>query len=258
MQGREIRIRELCEAIKDLTSGQIGWIETVVSRFNEPAIFTKTPSSDLVDDCFLQDFGDALRIHHSFSTEAFTKDRFEDALERVFNLCNGCSAAELAPKGNPGHDITIYGVPFSLKTQADKKIAINHIHISKFHELGKGNWSDKDEDLIGLRQQFFNHMRSYERILSLRRLDPAKTEHWRYELIEIPKKLLLKSANGQLETKHDSSQLPKPGYCHVNDKNGQNMFKLYFDGGTERKLQIKQLDKKLCIVHAEWKFQRSE
>ncbi len=35
-------------------------------------------------------------------------------------------------------------------------------------------------------------------------------------------------------------------------------FQLYFDGGTERKLQIKHLLKSLCVVHAEWKFDIGE
>ena len=31
-------------------------------------------------------------------------------------------------------------------------------------------------------------------------------------------------------------------------------YQLYFDGGTERKLQIKNLRKDLCTVHATWVF----
>ena len=31
-------------------------------------------------------------------------------------------------------------------------------------------------------------------------------------------------------------------------------FSLYFDGGTERKLQIKHLRKDLCKIHATWIF----
>ena len=54
-QGREQRIRALCNAMQELTSGQVGWIETVVSRFQEPATFSRLPKSDLIDDCFLQD-----------------------------------------------------------------------------------------------------------------------------------------------------------------------------------------------------------
>ncbi|HEY7490420.1 MAG TPA: restriction endonuclease, partial [Candidatus Tectomicrobia bacterium] len=186
-----------------------------------------------MNECLLQDFGDALRIHHCFSKEAFTKDKFEYALERVTNLCGIPST--LARRGNPGHDITINGMRFSLKTRADRSIRANRLHISKFMELGRGTWTDKDEDLVGLREQFFNHMHSYDRILSLRRLLGTRTYAWHYELVEIPKVLLQEAANGTLRMIHSSRQFPKPGYCYVIDLEGHNKFQLYFDGGTERK-----------------------
>ena len=165
-------------------------------------------------------------------------------------------SATLAPKGNPGHDITINGVRFSLKTQADKQLKVHRLHISKFMELGKGHWGDREEDLIGLREQFFHHMQSYDRILSLRRLPTGKKKNiWRYELVEIPKNLLEEAKHGRLVMMHKSKQDPKPGYCYVTNTNGNEKFQLYFDGGTERKLQIKNLDKSLCIVQAEWEFE---
>jgi hypothetical protein len=58
-------------------------------------------------------------------------------LERVARL-NGIDA-ELAPKGNPGHDITVTGQTISLKTEAAKAIKKDKIHISKFMEMGKGD-----------------------------------------------------------------------------------------------------------------------
>lgn len=159
-------------------------------------------------------------------------------------------------KGNPGHDITINGVRFSLKTQADKSLKVGYVHISKFMELGKGDWIDKEEDLLGLREQFLRHMRNYDRILSLRRLPTGKKKNiCRYELVEIPKTLLEEAKNGTLRMVHGSRQTPKPGYCDVSEPRGRIKFQLYFDGGTERKLQIKALDKSLCTVHAEWEFE---
>ena len=116
---RETHLRHLYKSLWDLTDGQIGWIETVVEQFHKPASFQRSADSDLINACVLQDFWDALRIHHYFSKEAFTKDKFEYAFERVLNLCE--IPATLAPRGNPGHDITIRGVPFSLKTQANAR-----------------------------------------------------------------------------------------------------------------------------------------
>jgi Type II site-specific deoxyribonuclease len=75
---------------------------------------------------------------------------------------------------------------------------------SEFMELGKGTWTDKDKDLIGLREQFFRYMGSYDRILSLRRLRSTRTYPWHYELVEIPKSLLLEARNGLLRVIHKS------------------------------------------------------
>jgi type II restriction enzyme len=204
----------------------------------------------LIDETALYTFGDALRIHHSFSVEAFTKDKFEYVLEQSLNMSG--QVAKLANKGNRGHDITIKGVPVSLKTQADKTIKKDKIWISKFMELGSGKWGDDPDDLIGLRDEFLHHMRNYEKIFTLRTL--SRAPHWHYELVEIPKALLELSAYGELEMKTEGKQFPKAGYCFVKDEKGSLMYQLYFDGGGERKLQIQHLLKKECIVHANWKF----
>jgi type II restriction enzyme len=119
-------------------------------------------------------------------------------------------------------------------------------------ELGRGTWGDDPKDLIGLRNAFIEHTNNYERIFTLRALKRAP--QWHYELVEIPKRLLLRARTGRLEMRMASRQFPKPGYCFVSDKDGEAMFQLYFDGGSERKLQIKGLLKKHCTVHATWKF----
>lgn len=74
-----------------------------------------------------------------------------------------------------------------------------------------------------------------------------------YELVEIPKSLLERASMGRFEMRTESTQNPKPGYCFVEDA-GEIIFSLYFDGGGERKLQIKNLKKELCKVHASWQF----
>ncbi len=96
-------------------------------------------------------------------------------------------------------------------------------------------------------------MEKYERIFTLRCLsaDPAK---FHYELVEIPKSLMLEAKYCDLQASENSRQFPKPGYGYVYDEEKRLKFSLYFDGGTERKLQIKGLRKDLCIVHATWIF----
>jgi len=64
----------------------------------------------------------------------------------------------------------------------------------------------------------------------------------------------MKAIDGELKMMADSKQYPKPGYCYVRKKTGESIFELYFDGGSERKLQIKNLNKSYCSVHATWEF----
>ena len=113
---KEHRIKQLVEKIPALTNGQLVWLSKVIKVFEGQHSF-KIYHSDVLDRQALLNFGDALRIHHCFSREPFSKDKFEYVLEQTLNI-NGPVAA-LAAKGNRGHDISIHGERFSLKTQAD-------------------------------------------------------------------------------------------------------------------------------------------
>jgi len=210
--------------------------------------------SDIATPEFGELFGDVLISHYVGSSQSFTKDKFEYGMEGVLQLLG--RDAELAPPGNPGNDIGVDGERWSLKTEAAKNIKEDRIHISKFMELGRGAW-ETEADLEGLRQQMVDHMEGYERILTLRCLSAARNapeDYVSYELVEIPKELLLESLEFPCQMHGDSSQTPKPGSCLVTDPDGEVRFELYFDGGTERKLQVRKLDKSLCQVHATWKF----
>lgn len=185
------------------------------------------------------------------------KERFEYAFMETMRMA-GRSAQLAKSRTNRGHDVTVDGVRYSLKTQADRSIREDEIHISKFTELGRGAWSSRTTDLAGLRDQFITHLDGYDRILTLRCLPTEQTSSWKYELVEIPKALLLTATTGELRVCRSSTQSPKPGYCDVNccgTDPRRLAFQLRFDGGTERKLQIKHLLKSHCIVHARWEFE---
>lgn len=205
-------------------------------------------------EAFAVKFGDILRAHHSLSSQPFTKDKFEYAMVDAFKKCG--VHAEHAPRGLSGHDIRIRTERWSLKTQADQSIKADRLHISKFMELGKGEWVNEDS-LRSLRDRFLAHMADYDRIFSLRHFVTANNDsgssHF-YELVEIPKGLLQLAVNGEITMQHQSKQSPKPGYCRVRDQFGNLVFELYFDGGTERKLQIKNLMKNQCLVVATWEL----
>lgn len=239
--------KELLEAFDRLTPAQQQWVKSVILAFGMPRLFWRAPDSDIVTQAVLDNLGNRLLSHHANSRQSLSKDRFEFALEAALNASN--IPAQLAKsRTNRGHDGTIRSIPVSLKTEAASNIKESTIHVSKWMELGKGEWV-----LSRLRDLFLEHMRSYERIFTLRCLssDPSRI---RYELVEIPKSLLLEAKNCALEVCKDSKQKPKPGYGYVKDVAGDLKFSLYFDGGTERKLQIKHLRKDLCKIHATWIF----
>lgn len=245
-------INEIGSLIAPLDDGYLHLISDMATILQREVEVTTDDQSPFDED-FAHHFAGLLLVHHALSSEAFTKDKFEHAMVRVLNEC-GQNAA-LSRRGNPGEDLTVNGEKWSLKTQADRQLKMDALHISKFMELGKGEWTATIESLSGLRQRMFNHLENYDRIFSLRFKEIGDYNY--YELIEIPKRLLLESVNGELTLCTESRQVPMPGYCTVYDDVGYVKFKLYFDGGTERKLQIKHLDKSLCYVRATWKFRRS-
>lgn len=259
--------------LSKLTDSQIKWIEAICEQFELESTNHREDDSDIIDETVLESISDLIKVHHAFSRQALSKDRFEYALEGAVKVSD--RRAELAPRGNAGHDITINNARFSLKTEAAAASKENMIHISKFMELGKGDWTLND-----LREKMIAHMAKYERVLVFRYLPKKKGAKGkevvvvhRYELVEIPKELLMRAQTAQLIVCKESTQNPKPGYGIVfaddesktpideeeflsarhKNKFGQAL-SLYFDGGTERKLQIKHLDKQFCRMHATWSF----
>ena len=246
MTERE-KLAVLSRELTKLKDSQIEWLINIVAQFNLPQQFWKNVDSNLINAAWLEHFGNILMVHHAMSDAPFSKEKFEFAFIFASKKA-GMTTNKPTSRTNRGHDVTIDQIPMSLKTQADKSISEDMIHISKFMELGKEEWS-----LPTLRGLFFKHMESYERIFTLRALSDAES-HKKYELVEIPKALLLGADRGEFEVMENSKQNPKPGYCRVIDKDGAIRYELYFDGGTERKLQIRKIRKELCIVHAIWEF----
>jgi len=240
-----------------MNDGQLGLVAMIVDTFSQPMDAWHNKYSDVVDAAMLEAFGDFLKLHHSLSSAYLDKTRFETALERILNQL-GRRAKRPTSQTNRGHDITIDGEKWSLKTQGDKKIKEDMLFISKYMELGGGNWGSNDiADIDGLRNQFLRHLDGYDRIFQLRyfhRHATNRTESHKYELVEIPKTLMSEARIGTLTWAKRSKTTPRCAYCDVTESNGETKYRLYFDGGGERKLQIKNLHKSHCVVHASWEF----
>ncbi|MBF0507679.1 MAG: hypothetical protein HQK57_01980 [Deltaproteobacteria bacterium] len=108
-EERKSRIAQLINKIPSLTDGQLYWLAKILQVFNCYSKY-EIQQSDLLDRNTLEQFGDALRIHHSFSIEPFSKDKFEYVLEQTLRISG--QSAKLAPKGNRGHDITVIVIRF--------------------------------------------------------------------------------------------------------------------------------------------------
>jgi type II restriction enzyme len=239
-----------------LASEQQRRVFDLIDALTRPRRIRTNPQSDFASPLFVGLFADVLVAHHAASgRRPFTKEKFEHEVVRVLRAAG--HVADSVP-GQTARDITVDGAGWSLKTQADAAIDESKIHVSKFMELGRGKWETVD-DLRGLRDAMLRHMASYDRIFTLRCFANSprgrESETIRYELVEIPKALLGRAAGGSFRMIDESQQRPKPGYCVVRDSAGRLLFQLYFDGGTERKLQIIDLLKSECVVHVVWELE---
>ncbi|MBK7271461.1 MAG: hypothetical protein IPI07_18800 [Flavobacteriales bacterium] len=169
-------------------------IEKVV-RDPELSARVQLLETNLLSQDWLVTFGDTLMTHHAFSNEPFTKDKFEHALVSLrstpFDTCPTLPRVEIVATMSRWAK-----EKFSLKTQADSAIKPDTIWISKYMELGRGDWSDKPEQLVGLRDGFLGHLGNSDRILILRCL--KKSPLWKYELVEIPSPFLTEAAPEEL------------------------------------------------------------
>ena len=260
----------LSDEVERLTSSQKDWISSFVLQFGMQHAFESNPTSDLVNDTVLENIGDLLRIHHAMSRRALSKAPFEYAFEKALQLA-GIQARLADSSTNPGYDLKIGDARISLKTEAAKNVNEHKIHVSKWLEMGKGEWNPPSIQL----PRFLEHMTGYDRILTLRCLVQTGTQYF-YELVEIPKELMLEVSTGVMEKASKTKQESSPWYCRVVDaeatqqaldqyaamkgKKGKEpkpvyKFSLYFDAGSERKLQVKGLLKRYCTVHATWQFE---
>lgn len=249
---------DLMKKFAALGKSQQRVILDLVRAMGKPVRIDVNPASDVVTPGVAGALADAFIAHHvATGNEAFAKRKFEHALVKALGIDG--HEARVEP-GLGARDISVDGQGWSLKTQADSGISMDEIHISKFMELGKGRWESED-DLRGLRDAMLDHMRHYERIFTLRCFinSPKYRSVGRvvYELVEIPKALLAHASHGEFRMVTESTQNPKPGYCTVKDESGV-LFQLYFDAGSERKLQVKHLQKSACVVHATWDLEISD
>ncbi len=231
-----------------LDDAQLEMLGEMAEALRAPCQVRVDPSSDLAGGKFSDYFLNRLKIHHATSEEKFKKASFEYAFIAAARY-SGVSANKTKSQTFQGADAAVDGVRWSLKTEASAKISKSTIGVSKFSEA---RWirdcetpSDFARECV---PRFLRHLDEYDRIATLRAFSMGP-ELVRYELIEIPKSLLVRVADlGE----DDFTPRTKNGGSSalVRDSSGI-AFKVVLDGSVE-KVTLSRLPVKRCRFHSSW------
>ena len=206
------------------------------------------PGSDIVTASFERDFSGRLLLFHAMHDAALTKKTFE------YFFCGasraaGRTAVQTQNSVHAGEDAVIDGQKFSLKTEGGKTIRRTFAHISKLMEARWIRECASESDFCECaHRRIVAHLMHYERILSLRSFQTGRT--WEYELVEIPRKVLLRIST--LNPGDFSARITNgSSRATVRGEQGEPLFVLSMDGSVE-KVTVRNLDVRSCVVHARW------
>ncbi|WP_392840205.1 hypothetical protein [Streptomyces sp. LN500] len=231
-----------------LDSAQLEMLGEMAEALQQPCDVRVDPFSDLVNGAFSDYFLNRLKIHHATSEEKFKKASFEYAFIAAARYA-GVYASKTKSQTFQGADAAVDGVRWSLKTEASAKISKTTIVVSKFSEARWIRDCETPSDFVReCVPRFLSHLDEYDRIATLRAFSVGR-ELVRYELIEIPKSLLMCVAN---LTEWDFTPRTRNGGSSalVRDSGGI-AFKLVLDGSVE-KVTLSRLPVQHCQSHASW------
>ncbi len=242
-------VDELFAVVRQLAPAQVQLLLNMAQAMSDGLTSTINPVSDLLDTATVATFANILLMHHANHREKFNKKGFEYAFVTAA-LAGGKTATLVTSATNPGADVLVNGVAFSLKTEAAQSIRRGYIFISKLMEA---RWIREcrtpEAFLQGVLQAVVPQLQQYQRILVLRAFDLA-TAKVQYDLIEIPRDLLLEVAG--LQVADFRLHTGRSGGSHADVLiAGRKAFTLNLEGSVE-KVQIRGLDVARCIWHGSW------
>lgn len=250
-QNEKADLQQLVEIAGRLHPAQIQLLLEVVGAMSREVVEVTLPESDIVTTEFALSFRNRLLIHHATNEAKLSKKPFEYAF-RGASEAAGRKAFITSNTTNPGADVIVDGVPFSLKTESSKKISKSSVHISKFSE---GRYIQQCGVLDALVAEtiirFPAHLANYNRILSLRSwyFNKERTQVY-YELLEIPCNILREVEN--LTITDFTARTPQGGSTAKVIIGGQQAFSLRLDG-SDGKVTIASLKiSPFCTRHASW------
>ncbi|MUG92052.1 hypothetical protein F7734_06085 [Scytonema sp. UIC 10036] len=264
---------KLASVVRNLNIVQVGLLLEMAQAMTVKIEEFVNEGSDLLTPEFVTNFSNRLIIHHATHVEKFSKKSFEYAFASA-STSAGRNASITLNSTNPGEDVIVDGVKFSLKTEASAGlIPKKSITISKLMEA---RWIRECKVSTDFAREttyrVVSHLRNYDRIVMLRAYDilpPLLKENQtetvpvirdsdaiqtlpkvRYDLYEIPLNILmliqgLKESNFKPRTKNGGSS------AKVYTEDNKAAFTLILDGSVE-KITIGNLGIDLCFLHGSW------
>jgi transcriptional regulator with XRE-family HTH domain len=208
------------------------------------------PNSDICTARFAADFQNRLVVYHAMNDEVLKKKTFEYAFVRSMRM-SGRNAQLVSSPVNAGSDVVVDGVAYSLKTEASQGIHQDRMTISKLMEARWIRECRTGQDFAnGVTARVCAHLRQYNRIIVLRAFAQEAPCGFRYQMVEIPKDLLLQA--GALSPE-DFGPRTSNGSTSADILLNDNtrLFSLRLDGSVE-KVTINNLSLAHCITHATW------
>lgn len=240
--------KEISRITQVLDAGQLNLLLEMARAMTCEIQHYVHPESDILVPEFAGNFSNRLIIHHATCEEKFKKKSFEYAFCAASRSANRAAAIVSDPT-NPGADVIVDGVKFSLKTEAAKSIRSDKITISKLMEAAwMKTCQTKYDFAAGTRERIVSHLENYERIIMLRAFS-VKGDAVRYDFVEIPRDMLLSVRHVTSTDFTDITQAR--GTRAIVKYRGKNAFSLVMDGSDD-KITISNLFVSLCVTHGSW------
>lgn len=245
------RIQRLVEAAQRLHPQRLDVLIELAATLDRHVDVDVNPNSDLMTAEFVEDFSARLIAYHAFHEQTLTKKTFEFVFQGACKAAGRRAEITSSPV-YPGADVTVDGVPFSLKTEGARNMSRDRITISKLMEARWIRECRTPEDFARETvTRVVDHLRSYRRILVLRAF--SSRAQFEYHLIEIPLDVLMQvqhltAVNFSDRTDNGSSS------AHV-EIDGEIAFTLRLDDSVE-KITVSGLRLRFCRRHATWRVER--
>jgi hypothetical protein len=241
-------VEQLVQVVRQLNPVQIALLLEMANAMTRKIKEDINPNSNILTPEFTANFSNRLLMHHATHEEKLSKKAFEYAFASA-SMSAGKPAQIVSSSTNPGADVLVDRVAFSLKTEASAKLKRDQITISKLMEARWIRDCKNSTDFArGTATRVVGHLQKYQRILMLRAYDVSESEI-KYDLVEIPHSLLLQIGN---LTADDFTDRTQSGGSRADVYvSGSKAFTLRLDGSVE-KVMILGLDLRMCLVHGSW------